>query len=250
MGGKLKVWYIIAGVLMAVAIGLTIIPTHTYETKIKETEDEILGKTDGSERVDAGGLIIVGQTKEGSYKFNRIFGGTNYSGEVSKYEEAHPKLGYQSLEDALKAEDLNAKFDALNFDEKEVLEYYANKTGIDTVTVGSVEAFNSTMETEPFKFIVADTTVVGIINDYYLLVWYADTDTFFLVDGRDMLFSEDYWGNQLFHIGKTYEFNFYVRHYDTCVLDGRQVYFVGSMQSDLGIEWRAQDEIELPVILR
>lgn len=250
MAGKMKGWYIVAGVLTAVAIALACIPTHTYEAKIKETEDEIVGKATADEKIDAGGLIIVGQTKQGSYKFNRIFGGTNYKGEVSKYEAEHPTLGYQTLEDALNERDLAHDFEPLVVSSEVKASIYDGKKGRDFITVFGSTDFETYYPIVEDVFEISGVEVAGVIKDYYLLLWYPDTDIFFLLDYSDMIFSENRWKEQLYHIGNGHTFSLFKEYCKEEVIDGKTVYFVGSNLDNADLEWRASSEMELPEILR
>lgn len=218
---RFKRWHIVVCVLAVICIVLACIPTSVY---VKRADFADNGDATEESSTDSGAVLYaVSDDSEGTYRFNTAYGGSDYEAEQSALKEKYPDLDLDKLQDYFGQQDFRSIFEELNYTDESVTDM-ADRV---QTSIGGSEFDTDILENYTDIYINDGVIPVAVIANYYVVSWIPDTGFYFVEDRSDSVYSQQYYKNQMVHLGKDTGVSFESKHISQVETDFGYVIYLG-----------------------
>lgn len=240
---RFKRWYIVVCVLAVICIVLACIPTSFY---VKKADFADNGAVTEESSTDSGEVLYaIPDDSEGTYRFNTAYGGSDYEAEQSALKEKYPDLDLDKVQDYLGQQDFRGIFEKLNYTDENATDV----TDRVQASIGGSEFDTDILNNYTDIYINEGVIPVAVIADYYVVSWIPDTGFYFVEDRSDSVYSQQYYKNQMVHLGKDTGLSFEPEHISQVETDFGYVIYLGHFKLNESVfDLYGTDESEQEVL--
>ena len=214
---RLKLWHKVAIGIFALCFVFLFIPQSAIENLVNKANND---EQEIPEEQQV--LEVLEEDSEGNFKFDTVFGGTDYKEEYDAFWAENTLEGHELLEEHLSTTDLGAIFDSITpvgVQEDDIVEEIIPENPFSLSMLETADRIRfSTM---------ADRVCIGVVQDVYVVSWIKGTDFIFVDDYSDKYFDDYYFTRQMLHFGKSVTNSFSVGNVKVEEFDKFTILYVG-----------------------